>query len=132
MNAEELARALTLGHSVARLRGKKSMSQHSLADAIGESQSTISRVEKGLLWPDINKLIKICRVLGVPHMQFLSGMEEAMKISMASISAAMEVDLGDSCWQRALDIGGEQTLSGVCLFGVEVAARRAAPAESSK
>lgn len=134
MDAEELARAVTLGHSIARLRGKKGMSQYGLADQIGESQSTISRVEKGLLWPDLNKLVKICRVLGVPHLGFISGMEEAMKVSMASISAAIGADLGDSCWQRALDIGGEQALSGICLFGVEVAARRAeaSPAESSK
>ena len=134
MNAEELARALTLGHSIARLRGKKGMSQYALAEQIGESQPTISRLEKGLLWPDLNKLVKICRVLGVPHVQFINSMEEAMKISMASISAAMGVELGDSCWQEALSVGGEDALSGVCLFGVEVNARRAeaASVESSK
>lgn len=134
MNAEELARAMTLGHSIARLRGKKGMSQYSLADQIGESQPTISRMEKGLLWPDLNKLVKICRVLGVPHVQFISSMEEAMRVSMVSISAAMEVEPGDSCWQKALSVGGEGALSGICLFGVEVSARRAeaAPTESSK
>ena len=59
--------------NVRKLRGKKKLSQKTLADKIGISVSYVSMLERGQRSPPLDMLEKVAKALGVPPISLLSG-----------------------------------------------------------
>ena len=57
---------IRIGEQIKKLRKRKDYSQETLAEAIGVSVMTISRIENGSAAMSIQILIKLARVLEVP------------------------------------------------------------------
>ena len=55
-----------IGNNIADARKKRGISQRGLAIKTGITNATISRIEKGLVTPDIATLQKLSQTLGVP------------------------------------------------------------------
>jgi transcriptional regulator with XRE-family HTH domain len=79
-----------LGRRVAILRKRTSMSQSSLADAVGTATQVISRLERGVAIPSLGRLGEIADALGV-EMRALFTFEEA---SHGATEAAIERVVG--------------------------------------
>jgi len=52
-------------HRIAALRKRDKMSQFELAEKLGLSQQTVSKYERGLIEPDIDRLITMARIFDV-------------------------------------------------------------------
>jgi len=87
---------LGLGAAVRRFRESNLWTQADLGERIGVEQGSISRIEKGRIWPESEKLEALARAFGVPlHLLF----EEAEKTTGESLSReAMRVARK---WQNA-------------------------------
>lgn len=55
-----------LDNNIAKLRGKRKVSQQQLADLIGVSRKTISTVETGRFTPSVVIALKLARYFEVP------------------------------------------------------------------
>lgn len=62
-------------NKIRELRNEKGMTQKSLAEAVGVTTVTISRIENGQTWPNIYCALAICRALGkyLDEVFFLEG-----------------------------------------------------------
>jgi transcriptional regulator with XRE-family HTH domain len=65
-----------LGAKIARLRKSKGLTQKQLEEAAGFHQGYISRVENGLIQPELESLAAITKVLGSTLSRLLSRIEE--------------------------------------------------------
>jgi transcriptional regulator with XRE-family HTH domain len=59
--------------NVRKLRGKKKLSQKTLADKIGISVSYVSMLERGQRSPPLDMLEKVAKALGVTPIALLGG-----------------------------------------------------------
>jgi transcriptional regulator with XRE-family HTH domain len=59
--------------NVRKLRGKKKLSQKTLADKIGISVSYVSMLERGQRSPPLDMLEKVAKALGVTPISLLGG-----------------------------------------------------------
>ncbi len=59
----------TLADNVRRLREKKGLSQHALADKIGVPQGTLSCIENGHRGASMGMVARIAKALGVPGIE---------------------------------------------------------------
>jgi transcriptional regulator with XRE-family HTH domain len=64
-----------------RTREKMGLSQVELAKRIGETQSRISKIERGELRLDVIQLRIICRAMGIDWIKFLRTFENELKKS---------------------------------------------------
>lgn len=62
-----------IGIFITELRNEKNLTQHELAEQLYLTQSTISKWEKGLSYPDITKLEDLASALGVEVYDLLNG-----------------------------------------------------------
>lgn len=62
---------LVIGEQVKKLRKRRDYTQDSLADAIGTSNMTMSRIENGTIAMNIQILIKMSEILEVPVEEIL-------------------------------------------------------------
>lgn len=58
-----------IGITLRRLRRAQGMSERALAAAVGLSQSTVSRIERGIGSPDLDDILKIARAVGADDRQ---------------------------------------------------------------
>lgn len=72
---------LVIGEQVKKLRKRRDYTQDSLADAIGTSNMTMSRIENGTIAMNIQILIKMSEILEVPVEEILciKGSEDGKK-----------------------------------------------------
>jgi transcriptional regulator with XRE-family HTH domain len=54
-----------IGGRIKMFREERGFSQKEFAEAIGQSNTTVSNWERGLTRPDVDMLVKICEVLAV-------------------------------------------------------------------
>ncbi len=59
--------------NVRKLRGKKNLSQKTLADKVGISVSYVSMLERGQRSPPLDMLEKVAKALGVTPISLLGG-----------------------------------------------------------
>lgn len=98
-----------LSETITVLRRKKAISQSDLADAVGYSPDAVSRWERGITSPDIDSIIIMSRVFGLPLSTLYYGVpsqkqsqkkerdrkfERKLKILLGAIASAAVVALG--------------------------------------
>ena len=62
---------MDLGNKLKLLRERAGMSQQELADRMGTTQQTISRLEKGITPLDLKRIDEICAIFSVPPSYFV-------------------------------------------------------------
>ena len=60
------ARWASLDGPIARLRRNQGMTQQELADKLGLSRGTVSRIENGRAWPRWRVWVRLAKILAVP------------------------------------------------------------------
>ncbi len=60
-----------IGHSIARIRKDRELTQAQLAEMIDTTVETISRLERGVSIPSLRTLVKISRALHIPIKELL-------------------------------------------------------------
>ncbi|GAA2635236.1 helix-turn-helix domain-containing protein [Paractinoplanes durhamensis] len=68
-----------IGVTLRRLRKARRMSERALASAVGLSQSTVSRIERGIGSPDLDDIRKIARAIGADDQQTRSLIGQAQR-----------------------------------------------------
>lgn len=61
------------------LRAQASLTQEDIATALGETQSFVSKCERGERRIDIVELRQFCQVIGIPLAEFAVKLEEAIQ-----------------------------------------------------
>lgn len=64
------------GKFIARLRKEKNMTQEQLAEKMGVSINAVSKWERGLSFPDVSLLKKLCKELGTSVEELINGEED--------------------------------------------------------
>lgn len=64
------------GKFIAKLRKEKNMTQEQLAEKMGVSINAVSKWERGLSFPDVSLLKKICQELGISIEELINGEED--------------------------------------------------------
>ena len=62
-----------IGRFIARVRKEKEMTQRELADAIGISDKTVSKWERGNGLPEVSLMLPLCETLGISVNDLLTG-----------------------------------------------------------
>ena len=69
-----------IGESIARHRDEKDLSQRELADAVGTTQTSIRRMEKGQTNTSVVVLVRTFKVLAMDMMKLLDAIEPRSKL----------------------------------------------------
>lgn len=64
-----------IGKFITRKRKEKNMTQEQLAEAIGVSNKTVSKWERGISMPDYGTVEGLCRALGITPAELIRGEE---------------------------------------------------------
>jgi len=100
------------------------MSQGELARAVGITQSTLSRMERGQAQPDAFTFRKLAEALGVTVADLMLWVDKALERSkQATLGAIGEAPTPEAkpWWQEALKIAGAAGLAGLVAFAVSAA-----------
>lgn len=73
-----------IGHSIARIRKDRELTQAQLAEMIDTTVETISRLERGVSIPSLKTLLKISRALHIPIKELLD--VETTQVKRASVN----------------------------------------------
>ena len=65
-----------IGKLIAKLRKEKQLTQEQLAEKMGVSINAVSKWERGLSFPDVSLLKKICNELGISIEELINGEED--------------------------------------------------------
>ena len=65
-----------IGKNIRRIRVIKEISQEHLAEAAEYDQSSLSKVERGIIEPSLGKVLLFCKVMGVTPNMLLEGCYE--------------------------------------------------------
>lgn len=116
--------AMVLGRVVASLRERRGMSQGELAQRVGITQSTLSRMERGQGQPDAFTLKKLAEALDVSVADLTDWVDKALARSREATIGAIGPDTeraDKSWWQAALAVAGAAGLAGLVAFAVSAA-----------
>lgn len=114
--------ALVLGRVVASLRERRGMSQAELASAVGMTQSTLSRMERGQAQPDAFTFRRLAEALGVTVAELSSYVDRALRRSeQATRGAIGKPEKSKPWWQSAITVAGAAGLAGLVAFAVAAA-----------
>ena len=64
------------GKFIAKLRKDKKLTQEQLAEKMGVSINAVSKWERGLSFPDVSLLKKLCNELGISVEELINGEED--------------------------------------------------------
>jgi len=113
--------ALALGLAVQQLRERKGFSQTELAEKVGLSQPTLSRLERGQGRADALTLRKLAEALGVTvdhlNAQIDAALAKAEKAARTTVPKAAQAS-ETSWWDGAIGIAGLLGLAGLIGFAV--------------
>jgi transcriptional regulator with XRE-family HTH domain len=79
-----------LGRSIARERQARKMTQEQLAERLSVEQETISRFERGVVVPPLQRLLQIAEVFGISVQDLLGRSGSSPRDYGASITKLME------------------------------------------
>lgn len=71
-NVEGFALNHAIGKAIAKYRKQANLSQEQLAEALGIGYEAVSRMERGVVIPTVDRLIEIAEVVDCPVTEFLS------------------------------------------------------------
>lgn len=110
--------ALVLGMLIMRLREKRQLTQAQLADRIGVTQSTLSRIERGQVQPEPFVLKQIATAFEMTTGEFDEHVDEAYKRTQRAASDTVREAGKQPWWQVALQVAGIAGLAGLVAFAV--------------
>jgi transcriptional regulator with XRE-family HTH domain len=118
--------ALVLGRVIAGLRERKKISQGELAERVGITQPTLSRIERGQGQPDAFTLTKIADVLGVSVGELMAYVEKSLARTEHATRSALGTTGQDrkgtrDWWETAITVAGAAGLAGLVAFSVAAA-----------
>lgn len=70
-----------IGNFIAKKRKEKNLTQDQLGELMGISGKSVSKWERGLNMPDIEKLEKLCNILNVNVIEILNGEEKCAELN---------------------------------------------------
>lgn len=94
MATQTIAIAKKVGRAIARERAVRELTQEKLAELLGVEQETISRFERGLTLPPLQRLIQLADIFEVPLEALLRGTTNRTEDEAADI-ARMLTNLDD-------------------------------------
>ncbi|MEM9190139.1 MAG: helix-turn-helix transcriptional regulator [Myxococcota bacterium] len=112
---------LVLGRVIASLRERAGQSQAALAKAVGLTQPTLSRIERGQAPADGFTLRKIARAFGLNAAQLHELVDEALRRTEQAAEGAVGGGSEVSWWRHALAVAGVAGLGGLVAFAVAAA-----------
>lgn len=110
---------LTLGKVVASLRKEAGISQEDFAEAVGISQPTLSRIERGEAIPDAQVFNEMAVQLEMRPGDLYNLVQDAMdRAGRAAAGASNEAAGSESIWSTVLRIAGVVGIAGLVAFAV--------------
>lgn len=109
---------LALGKVVAALRKRQGMSQEIFAQAIGVSQPTISRLERGTLRIDHDLYVRIAAILGKTETELDHDVRMVVQRTQRAAAAAMQTTPDGDPLSTALKVVGLVGLGALVAFTV--------------
>ncbi|WP_228411729.1 helix-turn-helix domain-containing protein [Entomomonas moraniae] len=70
--SNEMALNHVIGKAIAKYRKQANLSQEQLAEALGIGYEAVSRMERGVVIPTVDRLIEIAEIVGCPVTELLS------------------------------------------------------------
>jgi len=115
--------ALVLGRVVASLRERRGWSQGELAERVGLTQSTLSRMERGQAQPDAFTFTKLAEAFQVTAAELSDYVDRALARSELAAQGAIGPSRPTTkpWWQSALAVAGVAGLGGLVAFAVAAA-----------
>lgn len=127
--------SLVVGRLVLALRERSGLSQEALASKVGLTQSTLSRIERGQVQPDLFTFRQLAGALGLSVGELSHYVEEAMRRTEQAARRAVgpaERKQEASWWQTALAVAGLAGLVGLVAFAVGASLDNAAHVARSR
>ena len=113
---------LVVGKVIAYLRKEAGFSQEHFASAIGTSQPTLSRIERGEAVPDVVLFSRIAAALGLTSAQLSDYVDRAIGRAQQAAAGATQAPSGsEGVWKTALQVAGIAGLAGLIIFAVAAA-----------
>lgn len=110
--------ALVLGMLIMRLREKRALTQAQLAERIGVTQSTLSRIERGQVQPEPFVIKQLAAAFEMTTGEFDEHVDEAYKRTQRAASDTVKEGGKQPWWQVALQVAGIAGLAGLVAFAV--------------
>lgn len=121
-SSEAYVYALVLGRVVGALRERRGMSQAQLAAAVGLTQSTLSRIERGQAQPDAFTFRKLAGAFEVSAGELSDWIDQAYARSAEAAKGAIGGRRAQkNWWQAAVAVAGFAGLGGLVAFAVAAA-----------
>ena len=114
--------ALVVGRVISHLRQTRGWSQDQLARAVGLTQPTLSRLERGQGLPDLHVVRRIAFAFGLTTAAFTEHVDDAFgRTEHVARSSAGMVKKDRPWWHAAVLSAGAAGLAGLVAFAVSAA-----------
>lgn len=113
--------AMVLGRVICSLREERGLNQTQLAEALGLTQSGLSRIERGATVPDAYVLRRLAEALGLDPRELTGHVEKAMQRTQKAAEAAAPHGAKEAWWSAALKVASVTGFAGLVAFAVAVA-----------
>lgn len=110
--------ALVLGILIMRMRERHELTQAQLAEKIGVTQSTLSRIERGQVQPEPFIIRQLADAFGMTTAEFDGRVDEAYKRTQRAAKDTVREEGKLPWWQVALQAAGLAGLAGLVAFAV--------------
>jgi transcriptional regulator with XRE-family HTH domain len=110
--------ALVLGMLIMRLRERQQLTQAQLAEQIGITQSTLSRIERGQVQPEPFVVRQLAAAFGMSTADFDQHVEDAYRRTERAAQDTVRKSEKQPWWQVALAVAGIAGLAGLVTFAV--------------
>jgi transcriptional regulator with XRE-family HTH domain len=114
--------AVVVGQVIAALRRRNHLGQQDFAKAIGVSQATLSRIERGQATPDHYVFAQVADQFGMTASELDATVEDATAgTRRAAAGATQQKPNSDAMWTNVLKVAGVVGLIGLAAFAVAAA-----------
>lgn len=109
---------LVLGQVIMRLRERHQLTQGQLAERVGLTQTTLSRIERGQARPDPFVLRRIAETFGMTNAELSQSVDAAFQRTQQAAQSTVRTEPEQSWWEVALSVAGVAGLIGLAGFAV--------------
>lgn len=113
--------AIVTGQVIAALRKRKGVSQQSFARAVGVSQATLSRIERGQAIPNHYTFTLMADQFGMSAAQLEATVAEAFANTRRAAAGATQQRSNGLDWEQIIKVAGVVGLIGLAAFAVAAA-----------
>ncbi len=105
---------------IAALRARSGLSQNVMAGQAGIRQSTLSRIERGQLVPDVFLFSRLAKTIGLSAAELQRHVDEAIKRTREAAADVTpnQKSSGGTWWKAALAVAGIVGVSGLAAYAV--------------